>query len=98
MSGQEILRCTFLSDGFQVDVYRARPETWGVILLVRTGSKDHNVKLCTLARSKGLKLSASEGLVTQGGFGQVIASKTEEEIFSALGLEYIEPNYREEHF
>ncbi len=97
-SGQELLRCTFLGDGFQVDIYRARPETWGVILLVRTGSKEHNVKLCTLARSKGLKLSASEGLVTQGGFGQIIASRTEEEIFTALGLEYVEPSNREANF
>ncbi len=94
-SGQELLRATFLCDRFQVDIYRARPETWGVILLVRTGSKDHNVKLCTLARSKGLKLSASEGVVTLGGFGQVIASRSEEEIFSALGISYVEPNCRE---
>jgi DNA polymerase/3'-5' exonuclease PolX len=96
-SGQELLRCTFL-DGFQVDIYRARPETWGVILLVRTGGKEHNVKLCTLARSKGLKLSASEGLVAQGGFGQILASRSEEEIFSALGLAYVEPKDREVQF
>ena len=94
-SGQELLRLSFPLTGFQVDVYRARPETWGVILLVRTGSKEHNVKLCTLARSKGLKLSACEGVVSQDGFGQIIASKTEEEIFAALGLAFVEPKDRE---
>ncbi len=100
VSGQELIRCSIpYPDGlFQVDVYRARPETWGVILLVRTGSKEHNVKLCTLARSKGLKLSASEGIVTQEGFGDVIASKTEEEIFAALGLAFVEPKDREVAF
>ena len=67
-SGKALLRCAFLVHGFQVDIYRARPETWGVILLVRTGSKEHNVKLCTLARLKGLKLSAAEGVVDQDGF------------------------------
>jgi DNA polymerase (family 10) len=94
-SGQELLRLNFPLTHLQVDVYRARAETWGVILLVRTGSKEHNVKLCTLARSKGLKLSACEGVVTQDGFGQVVASRTEEEIFTALGLAYVEPKDRE---
>lgn len=94
VSGQELHRCSF-ADGFQVDVYRARPETWGVILLVRTGSRDHNVKLCSLAKSKGLKLSAAEGIVTKEGFGKVTASRSEEEIFAALGLVYVEPKNRE---
>lgn len=95
MRGQELLRFKFTKPELQVDLYRARPETWGVILLIRTGSKEHNVKLCSLARSKGLKLSACEGVVTQEGFGKIIGSKTEEEIFSALGLGFVEPKDRE---
>ncbi len=94
VSGKELHRFSFPS-GLQVDVYRARPETWGVILLIRTGSKEYNVKLCTLARSKGLKLSACEGVVAQEGFGQIIASKTEEDIFTALGLAFVDPKNRE---
>ncbi len=100
-SGQELLRCFFSDNGFQVDVYRARPETWGVILLVRTGSKEHNVKLCTLARSKGLMLSASQGVQRHWvdsdhkPRAEVIASRSEEDIFAALGLAYVEPKDRE---
>jgi DNA polymerase (family 10) len=94
-AGQELMRFAFPNSGLQVDVYRARPETWGVLLLVRTGSKEHNVKLCSLARSKGLKLSAADGVVTQGGFGKVVASRTEEEIFQALGVAFVEPKDRE---
>ena len=98
--GMELMRLVFHSpsisaEGLQVDIYRARPETWGVILLVRTGSRGHNVKLCTLARSKGLKLSAAEGVVDKDGFGKVLASRTEEEIFAALGLAFVEPKDRE---
>lgn len=93
--GQELLRFSFRHNSLQVDIYRARPETWGIILLVRTGSKEHNVKLCRLARSKGLKLSASQGLISQDGFGQVRASKTEEEIFAALGIPFVNPEDRE---
>jgi DNA polymerase (family X) len=101
--GPELLRFNRISDGFQVDVYRARPETWGVILLIRTGSKEHNVKLCTLAKSKGLMLSASQGVLASWidgrrvpeEKGKIIASRTEEEIFAALGLAFVEPHYRE---
>lgn len=95
--GQELIRCSIpCKDGlFQVDIYRARPETWGVILLVRTGSREHNVKLCSLARSKGLMLSAAQGVVSCGGTGGVVACRTEEEIFAALGLGFVEPKNRE---
>jgi DNA polymerase (family 10) len=94
--GPELMRFVFPGIDFQVDVYRARPETWGVILLVRTGSKEHNVKLCSLARSRGLKLSAAHGVVSQESeFEEVIASRTEEEIFAALGIPFVKPEDRE---
>lgn len=102
-AGQELLRFSFRNSELQVDIYRARPETWGVILLVRTGSREHNVKLCTLARSKGLMLSASQGVIEVKETGLrptigepcIIASRTEEEIFNALGLAFVEPKDRE---
>lgn len=76
----------------QVDFYAATPETWGVILLVRTGSRDHNVRLCVHAHALGMMLSAARGVVEDG---IVIASKTEEEIFKALLLPYVTPGERE---
>jgi DNA polymerase (family 10) len=90
--GQELMRFRFRDNGLQVDMYRARVETWGVLLLVRTGSQEHNVKLCSLARSKGLMLSAARGMMRDG---KVVASRTEEEIFAALGLPFVEPKDRE---
>jgi DNA polymerase/3'-5' exonuclease PolX len=84
---------------YTVDIYHATPETWGILVLVRTGSKEHNVKLCNLALSKGMKLSAAQGLLkpvdTSGSLMANIACKTEEEIFAALGLPFIEPKDRE---
>jgi DNA polymerase (family 10) len=77
---------------FQVDIYRARPETWGVLLLIRTGSKGHNIKLCSHARRLNMMLSAANGVIKDG---KVIASRTEEEIFKALELDFIEPEKRE---
>lgn len=77
----------------QVDLYRAEPQAWGILLLVRTGSKEHNVKLCNLAIQKGLRLKYSVGLVDDSG--RVVAGRTEEEVFQALGLPYIQPKDRE---
>ena len=76
----------------QVDFYAAKPETWGVILLIRTGSTDHNIRLCTHAKALEMMLSASRGVVEKG---MVVASKTEEDIFKALILPYVEPGDRE---
>lgn len=84
---------------YTVDIYRATPETWGILCLVRTGSKEHNVKLCNIALGKGMKLSAAEGVLKPlesfPSMIKIIASKTEEEIFAALGLAYVEPKDRE---
>ena len=83
---------------YTVDVYHATPETWGILCLVRTGSKEHNVKLCNLALSKGMRLSAAEGVMKKNEFSQlmyVIACRTEEEVFAALGLSFVEPKDRE---
>jgi DNA polymerase (family 10) len=77
----------------QVDFYRADPNTWGILLLARTGSKEHNVKLCNLAISKGLRLQYSVGLTDK--YGNVVAGRTEEEVFQGLGLDYIQPKDRE---
>ena len=77
----------------QVDLYRAEPDTWGILLLVRTGSKEHNVKLCNLAISKGLRLKYSVGLVDDSGL--VVAGRSEEDVFAALGLPFVPPAERE---
>ena len=77
----------------QVDLYKATEATWGILLLVRTGSADHNIYLCNLALAKGLRLQYSQGLVDKDG--KVIAGKTEEEVFAALGLPFIIPQDRE---
>jgi len=76
----------------QVDIYRARPETWGVLLLIRTGSIQHNIKLCSRAKSMGMMLSAAKGVIKDE---KVIASRTEEEIFKALEMDFVDPENRE---
>lgn len=77
---------------FQVDFYRAKPSTFGIHLLVRTGSAEHNMWLAAYAISKGMRIRYSEGLIKDG---TVIAGETEKGVFEALGLPYPLPPERE---
>lgn len=85
-------RASFTHKGAPIDIYWATPETWSTLLLIRTGSKEHNIKLCNIAKSKGMHLHASgDGLFSNG---TRIAGDTEESIFEALGIPYLEPQSR----
>jgi len=91
MSGMKIMRVTVNST--QVDIYVASEETWATLLLIRTGSKENNIRLATLAKKKGWHLAASgDGLFNEKG--ERIAGDTEESIYEALGLPYQEPEER----
>ena len=89
VQGKKLIRAEYF--GMQLDIYFTDEETWGILLLIRTGSKEHNIKLCQYAIKKGMKLSSAAGLIKNN---KVIASKTEEEIFKELGLDYIKPEDR----
>jgi DNA polymerase (family 10) len=89
IQGKKLIRTEY--SGMQVDIYFTNEETWGILLLIRTGSKEHNIKLCQYAIKNGMKLSSAMGLMKDG---KVIASRTEEEIFKKLGLNYIKPEDR----
>ena len=77
---------------FQVDFYRAKPSTFGIHLLVRTGSADHNMWLAGTAFSKGMRLKYSEGLIKDG---VPVAGETEQGVFAALDLPCPLPTERE---
>lgn len=77
---------------FRVDFYRAKPSTFGVHLLIRTGSADHNMWLAGHAISKGMWLKYSEGLIRDG---TVVAGESEKGVFEALGLPCPLPSERE---
>lgn len=64
---------------------------FGISLLLATGSEKHVDELRELAKQKRCKLTP-DGLQRAG---KIIASKTESELYEALGLQYIEPELRE---
>jgi len=80
-------------DGLQVDLRIVAPDEWGSALLYFTGSKEHNIALRGLAQDQGWKLS-EYGLFDREG--RRLAGRTEEEIYHALGLDWIPPELRED--
>jgi DNA polymerase (family X) len=82
-----------LESGLQVDVRLLEKKCFGAALLYFTGSKSHNVALRGRANDVGWTLNEYALTTIKGG--KVIASKTEEEIYSKLKLSYIEPELRE---
>jgi DNA polymerase/3'-5' exonuclease PolX len=78
-------------NGINVDLYATNPKEWEALLLIRTGSAAHNIKLSIQARKIGMKLMHS-GLSKDG---KIIAS-TEKGIFEAPEMEYLPPEGREQ--
>ena len=80
--------------GLQVDLRVVPHEAWGAALIYFTGSKAHNIRVREIAVKKGLKLS--EYGLFHAKDGSIIAARTEEEVYSALGLPWIPPTMRED--
>jgi DNA polymerase (family 10) len=81
-----------LRGGFQADLRIVAPHQRGAALQYFTGSKAHNIALRDRALERGWKLN-EYGLFDADD--QSIAGTTEQDIYSMLGLDYIEPELRE---
>ncbi len=81
-----------VSGALQVDLRVVEPASWGAALVYFTGSADHNVRLRGLAIDAGLKLN--EYALLKGE--RAVASRTEEAVYSRLGLSYVPPELRED--
>jgi DNA polymerase (family 10) len=82
--------------GLQLDLRVVPPDSWGAALMYFTGSKDHNVHMRGRALKRKLLLN-EYGLYRVGEeSGPPVASKTEEEVFAALGMDWIPPELRED--
>lgn len=101
LDGPDIKR--FFYKGIMIDIYLAKPEEFETLTLIRTGSLEHNIRLTTLAKGKGMRLYAN-GM----GLWRVIpnpkdeknptptelVSNTEEGILKVLLGKYVEPKDR----
>lgn len=80
-----------LAGGIDADLLVVPEESWGAALQYFTGSKEHSVELRRVAIAKGLRLN--EWGVFRGE--KRVAGKTEEEVYNALGLQWMPPEIRE---
>ncbi|MGA7368222.1 MAG: DNA polymerase/3'-5' exonuclease PolX [Nitrososphaeraceae archaeon] len=81
-----------LRNGIQADLLVVPEDSFGAALQYFTGSKEHGVAVRKVALGRGLKLNE------WGVFDDKdhrVAGRTEEEVYQALGLEWIPPEIRE---
>lgn len=76
----------------QVDIRIVHDYEYGAAMLYFTGSKEHNIKLRTIAKQQGMKIN--EYGIFNAKTNKRIAGKTEEEIYAVLKLKYIPPEKR----
>ncbi len=79
--------------GFQADLRLVAPDARGAALQYFTGSKAHNIALRQRALNRGLTLN-EYGLFDIVS-GAKVAGETEEGLYAALGLAFIDPALRE---
>jgi DNA polymerase (family 10) len=81
------------NNGMSVDLRIVPPQNFGNLLQHFTGSKAHNEALRTDAVRRGMHVS--EYGVTDDSTGITHSCASEEEVYALLGMQYIEPELRE---
>jgi DNA polymerase (family 10) len=79
--------------GLHVDLRIVEPDQFGNVLQHLTGSKEHNVALRDFAVRRGLHIS--EYGVLDDNTGTTHRCASEGEVYALLGMDYIEPELRE---
>jgi DNA polymerase (family 10) len=79
--------------GISVDLYLATREQWWTLVVIRTGSREHNIRLCQRAHELVAILHA-DGSGLQKPDGSFYTPKSEEDLFGVLELDYVEPKDR----
>ena len=86
-----------LRNNLQVDVRLLPQASYGAALQYFTGSKMHNVLLRQKALKRGYTLSeyALAHMNPEPGESAIVAAATEQDIYAALGMQWIAPELRE---
>lgn len=106
LASGETKSAVVLDSGIQVDLRVVPNNVYGAALQYFTGNKNHNILIRDMAKKKGLKVSEygvfkrgkekKEGKKKEEKLpeGKLLACHTEEDVFKALSLPYIEPELR----
>jgi len=78
--------------GTQIDLRVVEEDSYGAALQYFTGSKGHNIHLRGIAKAKGIKINEYGAFKGE----KKIAGKEEKDIYRSLGMDWIEPELRED--
>jgi len=84
--------------GLQVDVFSASADTYGLILLIRTGSAAYSQRFVTDLRGRGLH--SASGQLHRGGLGcgayecELVPTPEEVDVYTAAGWPFVNPGMR----
>ena len=82
------------ASGIPVDLFSVPAANWWVSLVIRTGSKETNMRLTTGANKLNRTLHAYGYGVTDRKTNETIAATSEEHVFELCGVPYLLPDRR----
>jgi DNA polymerase/3'-5' exonuclease PolX len=83
-----------VASGIPVDLFATTEENWWTTLVIRTGSRDTNLRLTTGAQRLNRTLHAYGNGVTDRKTGMNLIATSEREVFELCGVPYLEPKDR----
>jgi DNA polymerase (family 10) len=92
LASGETKASVIVEGGIQIDLRVVEEDSYGAALQYFTGSKGHNIHLRGIAKTKGIKIN--EYGVFKGE--KKIGGKEEEDVYRVLGMNWIEPELRED--
>jgi len=92
LASGETKASVIMEGGVQIDLRVVEEDSYGAALQYFTGSKAHNIHLRGIAKAKGIKIN--EYGVFRGE--KKIGGKEEQDVYRALGMDWVEPELRED--
>ena len=92
LASGETKASVIVEGGVQIDIRVVEEDSYGAALQYFTGSKGHNIHLRGIAKAKGIKIN--EYGIFKGE--KKIGGKEEKDVYQALGMDWIEPELRED--
>jgi len=92
LASGETKASVIMEGGVQIDLRVVEEDPYGAALQYFTGSKAHNIHLRGIAKAKGIKIN--EYGVFRGE--KKIGGKEEQDVYRALGMDWVEPELRED--
>ena len=80
-------------DGEKVDIFIARPENWGLIFAIRTGSADYSHHVLAAGWKKAGYIS-HDGMICTFPHRKPIPVREEQDLYDLIKVKWLDPAYR----